>query len=160
MLYHKVISFALLASLGCPQISLATELAANTIVQETVDSGSLELDELPTPIARRPRPNRPHRRKRRWNRKRRIRREIRGEIRDRRNRRTAARIIRGVIGIGIGAAIAESNRNNRNNSEVIIIERDRELESRGYYDELYKCEHLNQGGYYIADELEACLRGN
>ena len=157
---HKVISFALLASLGVPQISLATELTANPIVQETIDSESLELDEMPTLIARRPRPDKPHRRKRRRNRKRRIRREIRGEIRDRRNRRTAARIIRGVIGIGIGAAIAESNRNNRNNSEVIIIERDRELEERGYYDELYKCEHLDQGGYYIADELEACLRGN
>ena len=157
---HKIISFALLASLGVPQISLATELAANAIVQETIDSESLELDELQTLIARRPRPNKPYRRKRSRNRKRRIRQEIRGEIRRERDRRTAARIIRGVVGIGIGAAIAESNRNNRNNSEVIIIERDRELESRGYYDELYKCEHLEQGGYYIADELEACLRGN
>ena len=160
MRYHKVISFALLASLGVPQVSLATELTTNPIVQETIDSDSFELDELPTLITRRPRPNKPHRRKRRRNRKRRIRQEIRGEIRDRRNRRTAARIIRGVIGIGIGAAIAESNRNNRSNSEIIIIERDRELESRGYYDELYKCEHLDQGGYYNADELEACLRGN
>ena len=70
------------------------------------------------------------------------------------------KIIRGVIGIGIGAAIAESNRNNRNNSTIIIIERERELEERGYYDELYKCEHLAQGGYYIADELEECLREN
>ena len=81
-------------------------------------------------------------------------------MRRERNRRTAGRIVRGVIGIGLGAAIAESNRNNRNNSEVIIIERDQELESRGYYDELYKCEHLNQGGYYNADELEECLREN
>ena len=65
---HKVISFALLASLGVPQISLATELTANTFVEETLDLESLELDEMPTLIARRPRPDKPHRRRRRRNR--------------------------------------------------------------------------------------------
>ena len=160
MFCQKTISFALLASLGFPQISLAAELTIDSLTQKTFDSVALDVVEQQFLIAQRPYPSNPERRRYRRNRKRRIRREIRDEVRRERNRRTAGRIIRGVIGIGIGAAIAESNRNNRNNSEVIIIERDQELESRGYYDELYKCEHLNQGGYYNADELERCLRGN
>jgi hypothetical protein len=174
MLKKKSISLTLLAVLGLPQICLAENFSTTDTLSQT--TGSIELSQDNIMIADR----RDRARQELRNRRREIRSDIRDRSRDRRdyrrdrrrefrddvrdsarrarNRRTARRVVGGVAAIGIGAAIAESNRNNRQNTETVIIERGNDLEDRGYYDDLYKCEHLNQGGYYNADELERCLR--
>ena len=108
----------------------------------------------------RPRPYRPRRRAFRRARRREFRHSLRNEARRYRRRNAAGRLITGVVGAGIGAAIAESNRNNRRDTEVIIIDQGQELRERTYYDALYECDHLDQGGYYNADDLKECLQGN
>ena len=173
MVIKKSVCIFLLAILGLPQISLASVANIDNMATEGANSSFVELNEEDSLLAQRnrrqrarerlrsrPRPNRPINRERRWERRREFRRDVRDEVRRERNRRTAGRILTGVVGVGIGAAIAESNRNNRQNTETIIIDQGREIQDRAYYNDLYKCDYLEQGGYYNADELEQCLREN
>lgn len=175
MFQKQSISIALLAVLGLPQICLADNLTAANILSQTTDS--LEFpedniiiadrrDEVRRELRKRRREIRSDRRDRYRDRRdyrRERRREFRDDVRDSarraRNRRTARRVIGGITAIGIGAAIANQNRNDRNNTETIIIDQGDNLRNRNYHDDLYRCQHLQQGGYYDADELENCLRG-
>ncbi len=175
MFKEKSISLALLAVLGLPQICLAENLATTNVSSQTKDLIEFpedniiiadRRDKVRKELRKRRREVRSDRRDRyrdsrdyRRDRRREFRDDVRDSARRARNRRTARRVIRGVTAVGVGAAIANQNRNDRNNTETIIIDQGDNLRNRNYHDDLYRCRHLQQGGYYDADELENCLRG-
>ncbi len=178
MFKKQSISLALLATLGLPQICVAENLTSTSNSEILVNNqDSLEFtennfiiadrrDEVRRELRKRRREVRSDRRDRardyrdyRRDRRSDFRDDVRDSARRARNRRTARRVIGGVTAVGVGAAIANQNRNYRNSTETIIIDQGDSLRNRDYHDDIYRCRHLQQGGYYDAYELEDCLRG-
>jgi hypothetical protein len=157
MIKKKSMIFILVTILGFPQIALAENLIkVNTLVN---DHNSLEKTEDNLLLTRRG-----HRRGSRGHRARRSRRgirrehrsgyrrgrrsEFRDEVRDYRRRDRALDVVGGITAIGIGAAIADSNEDDGSSTQVIINDHASSLQGQEYYDDLYDCQDLDQGGYY------------
>ena len=173
MLKKKSLIFILVTILGFPQITLAGSLIkTDTLVNNNI--GSIEIDEDNSLLTqrrgkRRRKKNRRRqrarrarryvpRRGRRKQRRRARRRSFRNEVRRHRRRQNVRDIVGGIVTIGIGAAIIDSLNRDRRNAEVVIINQGNALDNSPYYNELYKCRHLDQGGgYYNRNELEDCL---
>jgi hypothetical protein len=158
MIKKKSMIFILITILGFPQIALAESLIkVNTLVN---DNNSLEKNEdnlLLTQRGRRRGGRRSRARRsrrgiqrayRRRGYRRGRRREFRNEVRDYRRRERIRDVVGGMAAIGIGAAIAESNRNDGTGTQTIINNQGASLQERQYYDDLYNCQHLDHGGYY------------
>ena len=165
MLGKKSIALAMLVILTLPQVALAQSLLTINSANET--NQSLEeksSEELLTQRRRRGRRSKARRRRRRVRRnrssrrgsrsrrRRRRRREFRREVRRYRRRETVGNVVTGIAGIAIGAAIAESNRRDESNTQVIITNQGNTLEDNTYYDDLYECQALDQGGYYDGED--------
>ena len=164
MFWGKCFSLSLLTFLCLPELSLAitlkpTDLTADSTESiENIEDEAESLDTQPEQrLARRrirvrPRVRGAVRRSIRRSRRRALRRGVRRNFRRSwRSGRAIRRTVRGLTGIGIGAAIADVIDDDRDRTEAIIIEAEKELRDRDYYNALYEDQSLDQGGYYGDD---------
>ena len=153
MMKKKGFLFVLIAILGFPQIAFAQSLIkASTFIN---NNESVEITEDNLLLTQRKRSSRRKRARRsrrkvhrpsRPGRKARRRARRRG-FRDGARRARVGAAVTGIIGVGIGAAIADSAREDEAITETIIINEGDTLDNRDYYDDYYDTD-FDQGGYY------------